>query len=103
MQNSSFPLQVSPTIPQPLRRLADFAENFWFSWYLETGQLFRKLDSVLWRKVDGNPKLFLRCVDQGILERAADDREYLAGYADVLRAFDEYLRTPSSAKLDELA
>jgi len=102
MSNSSFPLQVSPTIPQPLRRLADLAENFWFSWYPETGQLFRKLDSVLWRKVEGNPKLFLRCVDQGILERAADDGEYVKG-DEVLRAFDAYLRTPSTAKLDELA
>jgi len=43
----SFPLQVSPTIPEGLRRLADLAENFWFSWYPETGQLFRKLDAVL--------------------------------------------------------
>jgi starch phosphorylase len=103
MPNSSFPLQVSPTIPQPLRRLADLAENFWFSWYPETGQLFRKLDSVLWRKVDGNPKLFLRCVDQGILERAADDRVYLAGYDAVLRAFDDYLHGSSPTKLDELA
>ena len=103
MPSSSFPLQVSPTIPEALRRLAHLAENFWFSWYPETGQLFRKLDAVLWRKVDGNPKLFLRCVDQGILERAADDREYVKGYDDVLRVFDDYLRMASTAKLDELA
>ena len=100
MPNSSFPLQVSPTIPQPLKRLADLAENFWFSWYPESGQLFRKLDSVLWRKVEGNPKLFLRCVDQGILERAADNAEYLEGYAEVLHAFDDYLRPSSAALLD---
>ena len=84
MPYSSFPLQVSPTIPQPLRRLADLAENFWFSWYPETGQLFRKLDAVLWRKVEGNPKLFLRCVDQGILDRAAADGPYLAEYEDLI-------------------
>ena len=62
MANTMFPLQVSPTIPPQLRRLVDLAQNFWFSWYPETGQLFRKLDTVLWRKVDGNPKLFLRDV-----------------------------------------
>ena len=71
MPHSSFPLQVSPTIPQPLRRLADLAENFWFSWYPETGQLFRKLDAVLWRKVEGNPKLFLRCVDLACCQQEA--------------------------------
>ena len=97
-----FPLQVSPTIPAPLRRLADLAQNFWFSWYPETGQLFRKLDAVLWRKVEGNPKLFLRCVDQGILERAADDEAFLATYGAVLADFDRYLRKTGAPKPDEL-
>ena len=103
MPHSSFPLQVSPTIPQPLRRLADLAENFWFSWYPETGQLFRKLDAVLWRKVEGNPKLFLRCVDQGMLDRAAADGAYLAEYEELIGAFDAYLRAPGAAKLADLA
>ena len=99
----SFPLQVSPTIPEGLRRLADLAENFWFSWYPETGQLFRKLDAVLWRKVEGNPKLFLRCVDQGRLDRAAADHAYLTEYERVIAAFDGYLRAPGAAKLADLA
>ena len=46
-----FALQVSPSIPEPLRRLNDLAGNFWFSWYPATGQLFRKLDAALWRDV----------------------------------------------------
>jgi len=102
MTSSFFPLQVSPTIPPTLRRLADLAQNFWFSWYPETGQLFRKLDPVLWRKVEGNPKLFLRCVDQGILERAADDEAFLATYGSVLADFDRYLRKTGAPKPDEL-
>jgi starch phosphorylase len=89
-----FPLQVSPTIPEPLRRLADLAENFLFSWQPTTGQLFRRLDGKLWRRVDANPKLFLRCVDQGILEHAAEDSEFLAAYGEVLREFDEYVGKP---------
>src|SRR4029079_4024296 len=93
------PLQVSPTIPEELRRLADLAENFWFSWYPETGQLFRKLDAALWRKVEGNPKLFLRCVDQGMLDRAAADSAYLAQYEQLIAAFDGYLHAPGAAKL----
>ena len=88
---SRFELQVSPRIPEPLQRLRDLAENFWFSWYPVTGQMFRKLDSQLWRKVEGSPRTFLRCVDQGILERAAADPQLLAEYHAVLAAFDRYL------------
>jgi starch phosphorylase len=102
MANTMFPLQVSPTIPEPLRRLGDLAQNFWFSWYPATGQVFRKLDMVLWRKVEGNPKLFLRCVDQGILERAADDETFLTAYRALLVDFDRYLRTTGVPKVDEL-
>jgi starch phosphorylase len=91
MSPTVFALQVSPRIPTPLQRLNDLAENFWFSWYPTTGQLFRKLDAQLWRKVEGSPRTFLRCVDQGILEHAARDPQFLAEYHAVLTAFDHYL------------
>ena len=89
-----FPLQVSPTIPTPLGRLGDLSQNFLFSWSPTTGQLFRRLDGKLWRRVEGNPKLFLRCVDQGILQHAAEDPDFLATYGRVVREFDEYLSKP---------
>src|SRR5262245_45104222 len=103
MANTMYPLQVSPTIPEPIRGLADLAQNFWFSWYPETGQLFRKLDTVLWRKVDANPKLFLRCVDQGILERAAEDKTFLEAYRRVVADFDRYIRKVDAHRPAELS
>jgi len=102
MSNAMFPLLVAPTLPVPLRRLGDLADNFLFSWQPTTGQLFRRLDSVLWRKCEANPKLFLKCVDQGILERAAEDPGFLRSYEEVLGDLDRYLapRTPGQ-KADE--
>ena len=72
MSNTLFALQVSPSLPAALRRLDDLAGNFWFSWYPGTGQLFRKLDPILWRGVGSSPRLFLRSVDQSILDSAAE-------------------------------
>lgn len=91
MSPTLFALQVSPRIPAALARLDELAQNFWFSWYPSTGQLFRKLDAPLWRRVEGSPKLFLRCVDQGILEAAAESEAFLAEYRAVLEAFDRYM------------
>ena len=73
MSSSVFALQVSPSVPPALQRLDDLAKNFWFSWNPALGQLFRKLDPMLWRKVEGSPRLFLRSVDQSILDHAAAD------------------------------
>jgi len=86
-----FALQVTPSVPEPLRRLNDLAGNFWFSWYPGTGQLFRKLDPVLWRGVGSSPRLFLRSVDQSILDSAAENPEFMREFAAVLAAFDRYL------------
>jgi starch phosphorylase len=102
MPNTLFPLLVAPTLPAPLRRLADLADNFLFSWRPTTGQLFRRLDSVLWRKCESNPKLFLKCVDQGILERAAEDPGFMASYEEMLGDFDRYLSPHAARKPDEL-
>ena len=91
MSNSVFALQVSPSIPPSLQRLDDLARNFWFSWNPALGQLFRTLDPVLWRKVEGSPRLFLRSVDQGILDRAATNTSFIDEYRRIVAAFDEYL------------
>jgi starch phosphorylase len=93
MSNKVFALQVSPSIPPPIRRLDDLAKNFWFSWNPALGQLFRKLDPVLWRRVEGSPRLFLRSVDQSVLDHAAADARFLDEYGQILAAFDRYLAT----------
>ena len=93
MPSSVFALQVSPSIPPGLQRLNDLAGNFWFSWNPALGQLFRKLDPVLWRKVEGSPRLFLRSIDQSILEHAATDPSFIAEYRAIVATFDEYFGT----------
>jgi len=91
MSSTRFALQVRPNIPPALGRLPELASNFWFSWYPAVGQWFRKLDSALWRKVEGSPRLFLRTVDQNILEHVASDPLLLGEYHELVEAFDRYL------------
>ena len=91
MSSSVFALQVSPTVPAELQRLHDLAGNFWFSWNPALGQLFRKLDPILWRKVEGSPRRFLRSVDQSILDAAATDPAFIDDYRSILASFDKYL------------
>jgi starch phosphorylase len=101
MAHTLFPLQVSPTIPAPIARLEDLAQNFLFSWYPATGQLFRSLDAALWRRTESNPRLFLRCVDQVVLEQAAVDPAFLAAYHELLGRYDRYLgERPEPSGLD---
>ncbi len=90
MTGASFPLEVNAVLPPAIARLEELASNLRFSWHRPTRALFFRLDGELWKRVSGNPKLFLRCVDQATLDRAADDAAYLERYRQVLAGFDSY-------------
>ena len=68
MRNSL--LEVTPVIPETLARLPELAGNLFFSWHRPIRALFEDLDPELWKQTNGNPRLMLRCVNQGTLERS---------------------------------
>ncbi|MGA3159105.1 MAG: alpha-glucan family phosphorylase [Steroidobacteraceae bacterium] len=90
-------LEVTSVIPPPLARLAELSANLFFSWHRPTRALFEDLDPELWRQVNGNARLMLRCVDQPHFNRVAADAEYLARYRQVLESFDAYMNAPARA------
>ena len=92
MNGQKFTLEVNPTLPAALRRLPELAANLRFSWHRPTRRLFEMLDESLWNSVGGNPRLFLRCIDQASLDRAGTDDNFLDQYHKVLRGFDAYQR-----------
>ncbi len=87
-------LEIFPSIPEALSRLPELANNLFFSWHRPTRALFEELDPGLWSEVRGNPKLLLRCLDQGTLDRAAADRKFVKRYSSLCAVFDAYVKTP---------
>ena len=77
-------IEIYPTIPAALARLPELASNLFFSWHRPTRALFEDLDPELWKQVNGNPRLMLRCINQENLDRAAADRIYLERYRQVI-------------------
>ena len=77
MTGQKFTLEVNPSLPPSLERLAELATNLRFSWHRPTRKLFETLDEDLWAAVSGNPRLFLRCIGQAALDRAATSESFL--------------------------
>ena len=96
MMRKRFTIEVNPSLPAPLSRLPELAANLRFSWHRPTRRLFEALDERLWNAVGGNPRLFLRCIDQATLDKAAKAPEFLDRYHQLLRGFDTYQREPRS-------
>ncbi|MHB8454792.1 MAG: alpha-glucan family phosphorylase [Acidiferrobacterales bacterium] len=85
-----FTLEVQPSIPARLARLAELANDLLYSWDRTVRGLFYRLDSELWDRCGHNPKLFLRRVSQDRLNEAAEDRIFMEEYSRVLSAYDTY-------------
>ncbi len=96
MTGQQFSLHVEPRLPERIARLNDLASNLWFSWHRPTRQLFDLLDRDLWWRTGRNPRVFLRCVDQSVLEMAASNDTFLGAYRRALAEYDAYLE-PQSA------
>jgi len=90
MAGREFLLDVRPRLPGKLARLEELAENLWYSWHRPSRALFGGLAPAVWEEVGHNAKLFLRRVDQAVLDRAAEDPIYLGSYHAALLAYDTY-------------
>ncbi len=82
---------VFPTIPEPIRRLEELADNLWWAWNNDAQALYALLSPELWEKSDHNPVKLLREVPQARLDAAAEDPAFLSRYKEVLDHFDRYL------------
>ena len=90
MTGQQFSLHVQPRLPERIARLNDLAANLWFSWHRPTRQLFDLLDQDLWWRTGRNPRVFLRCVDQSVLELAATNDTFIGAYRRALAEYDAY-------------
>jgi len=101
MSGTPFSLEVIPTVPQPLSRLHELANDLWYSWDRPTRTLFSRLHPALWAQAGHRPKAFLKRVSQSSLEAAAEDRIYLNAYRRVLSAYDTYQSQASRLHLSD--
>ncbi|MHB8156667.1 MAG: alpha-glucan family phosphorylase [Desulfocucumaceae bacterium] len=88
---SFYTVSVVPEIPQKISRLKEIAYNFWFSWNEPAWELFSRLDKALWEEVYHNPVKFLLRVNPELLEKAAQDKDYLNFFGQVIASLDRYM------------
>ena len=83
--------EIIQLVPKRVERLAELANNLWWSWDEEGRQVFRSLDYELWRASGHNPVKQLRDIDPNKLEAAAKDPAFLELYDSVISKFDNYM------------
>jgi starch phosphorylase len=74
--------------------LAEIARNLWFSWNTDARELFARLDSHGWERVEHNPTALLADIGEATVERAAADAELIAEVERVRSALAAELSEP---------
>ena len=73
------------------RRMRALANNLWWSWQPEVGQLFRELDPQRWRKVNYNPLALLNEFNDAELDQRASELVLHSRVNYAYRRLQEYL------------
>lgn len=102
MPGTLFTLEVQPVLPERLKRLAELANDLFYSWDRGVRGLFYRLDSEVWESCGHNPKVFLRRVAQDKLEAAAKDLIFIEDYNRVLSVYDTYMSDRGQAYVERI-
>jgi starch phosphorylase len=83
--------QLRTKLPTPLRPLAEFAYNYWWSWTPERLSLFSAIAPELWQRCHHNPVALLESVTSERLWQLAEDPQYLKRLHRLTEQFHAYL------------
>ncbi|MGF1460522.1 MAG: alpha-glucan family phosphorylase [Leptolyngbyaceae cyanobacterium] len=88
--------QLKAKLPSPLRRLADLAYNYWWSWTPDRMSLFSVIEPTVWQTCYHNPVALLEAVSYERLSEIAENPDYLKRLQILANQFDAYMRERST-------
>jgi starch phosphorylase len=83
--------KLSAKLPLPLKRLADLAYNYWWSWTTDQISLFRGINPDEWERCGHNPVALLESSSYERLTQLAEDPFYIKRLQALVAQFDRYM------------
>lgn len=83
--------KLSAKLPLPLKRLADLAYNYWWSWANGHVSLFQNINPDEWQRSGHNPVALLESASYERLTQLAEDPLYLKRLHGLATQFDHYM------------
>jgi len=87
---------VLAKLPERLKPIGALANNLWFSWHHDIGNLFSRMDAELWASSKHNPVYMLGAIGQERLQELEEDAGFLAQMDRLHEALAGYLSVASS-------
>ncbi len=92
VNDSSTPAaKLAARLPLPLKRLADLAYNYWWSWTSDRIALFQNIDPEEWTRCGHNAVALLESASYDRLTQLAEDPHYIRRLQGLASQFDNYM------------
>ncbi|MDR1876962.1 MAG: alpha-glucan family phosphorylase [Flavobacteriaceae bacterium] len=105
-QNSApnwFNIMVHRNVPEKLKPLEELSQNLWWSWNQEAVNLFKSIDSKIWREVDHNPIALLDKINYTRYQKLEKDETFISKLHEVYSTFKEYMKAKDQTKSPHIA
>jgi starch phosphorylase len=82
---------LAQKLPVPLKRLADLAYNYWWSWTNDRVSLFQRINPEQWDHCNHNPVAILKSASSDRLTQLTEDPFYIKQVKALVSQFDGYM------------
>jgi starch phosphorylase len=86
---------IKPTLPKSLENLKVIADNLFWCWNSDFIDLFKRIDSNLWKECMHNPTKLLGTVSQARLEDLAENEGFLYQLEQAVEQLNDCLEAPT--------
>ncbi|MBD1938444.1 alpha-glucan family phosphorylase [Microcoleus sp. FACHB-68] len=83
--------KLAQKLPLPLKRLADLAYNYWWSWTTDRVSLFQRISADEWERCNHNPVGILQTASSERLTELTEDPFYIKQVKALVEQFDRYM------------
>ncbi len=80
-----------PKLPKEIEGLKEISLNLWWTWNARGRNLFKLLNSYLWKETRHNPIAMLKSMSQKELNEASKNELFMREYAYVYKTFTAYM------------
>jgi starch phosphorylase len=80
-----------PKLPKEIEGLKEISLNLWWTWNPRGKNLFKRLNSYLWKESAHNPIAMLQSMSQEELDKACEDEHFMREYHYVYDMFEMYI------------
>ncbi len=86
-----FNIMVHRSVPEKLIALEELSKNLWWCWNQEAIDLFKSIDSKIWREVDHNPIALLDKISYSRYQELEKDETFIQKLEKVSSDFKNYM------------